>query len=91
MLPRQGTSSGYCKRENIVPCCCESYRVGILRLKRERTSIYDDADWRDLVCPDRGFRRVHLCELIAVEVDRVGDERCARRPSVPYVQSHIRR
>ena len=91
MLPRQGTSSGYCKRENIVPCCCENYRVGTLRLKRERTSIYNDIDRGDLVGANGWFRRVHFCELIVIELDAVRDERCAYRPSVPYVQSHIRR
>jgi hypothetical protein len=64
------SSGGYCEREYVVACGCQSYGVGVLGLECERASIYDYVDYHDLVryqwcCP------VRLCVLVAVVLDTV--------------------
>ena len=85
-------SCGYCKCVYVVPRGCQSYVVGVSGLERERASIYDYVDCRELVGVNEGCCPVHVCVLIAKRVfDDVRGERYAHRTHVPDAQSQIRR
>jgi hypothetical protein len=77
------SSGGYCESEYVVPRGCHGDGVSVLRLERERASIYDDVDCRYLVRIDNRSRPACPRVLAVIVSDTVGVDPNAHRPVVP--------
>ena len=85
------SSGGYCEREYVVACGCQSYGVDVLGLESERASINDYVHCLELVRLYQWCCPVHLCVLIPNGVFyTVPVERYAHFAGVPDVQSQVR-